>query len=86
MTLQYTCSLIISEKWNYSFYDILHQYFYTHHPINMCHDSIPHAESYQPNFGTLCIITSNHICSNAYSQPKREGFVDKWRMFTWHQA
>lgn len=50
----------------------------------MCHDSIPHAESYQPNFGTLCII--NHICSNAYSQPKREGFVDKWRMFTWHQA
>lgn len=52
--------------------------------MNMCHDSIPHAESYQPNFGTICTI--NHICSNAYSQPKREGFVDKWRMFTWHQA
>lgn len=52
--------------------------------MNMCHDSIPHAESYQPNFGTICTI--NHIRSNAYSQPKREGFVDKWRMFTWHQA
>lgn len=31
-------------------------------------------------------VIINHICSNAYSQPKREGFVDKWRMFTWHQA
>lgn len=36
--------------------------------MNMCHDSIPHAESYQPNFGTICTI--NHICSNAYPQPK----------------